>query len=96
MLDDLPMVQWLLDDRGYDAAWFRNALQAKGIHPCVRVVKSRLDPVRYDKRRHRRRSRIEIMFGRLKDWRRVTTRYDRCPTVFFSAIALAATAIFWL
>jgi transposase len=36
------------------------------------------------------------MFGRLKDWRRVTTRYDRCPTAFFSAIALAATVIFWL
>ncbi|MFT9375979.1 MAG: IS5/IS1182 family transposase, partial [Komagataeibacter saccharivorans] len=30
-----------------------------------------------------RRNRIEIMFGRLKDWRRVATRYDRCPTVIF-------------
>lgn len=49
-----------------------------------------------DPHRYRRRSRIEIMFGRLKDWRRVATRYDRCPTVFFSAIALAATVIFWL
>ena len=36
------------------------------------------------------------MFGRLKDWRRVATHYDRCPAVFFSAIALAATVIFWL
>jgi len=36
------------------------------------------------------------MFGRLKGWRRVTTRYDLCPTTFFSAIALAATVIFWL
>jgi len=35
-------------------------------------------------------------FGRLKDWRRVATRYDRCPTAFFSAIALVATVIFWL
>ena len=42
------------------------------------------------------RSRIEILFGRLKDWRRVATRYDRCPTAFFSAVALAATVIFWL
>ncbi|MEG4641524.1 MAG: transposase, partial [Sedimentitalea sp.] len=40
--------------------------------------------------------RIEIMFGRLKDWRRVATRYDRCPKVFLSAIALAATVIYWL
>ncbi|WP_146612710.1 transposase, partial [Falsochrobactrum ovis] len=47
-------------------------------------------------RRYKRRNRIEIMFGRLKDWRRVATRYDRCPMTFFSAIALAATVIFWL
>ncbi len=40
--------------------------------------------------------RIEIMFGRLKDWRRVAIRYDRCPKVFLSAIALAATVMFWL
>jgi transposase len=53
-------------------------------------------PIRYDKRRYKRRNRIEIMFGRLKDWRRVPTRYDRCPNVFLSAIALAATVLFWL
>ena len=61
-----------------------------------RLRRSRNEPVKYDKRRYRRRSRIEIMFGRLKDWRRVATRYDRCPTAFFSAVALAATVIFWL
>jgi transposase len=53
-------------------------------------------PVKCDKRRYKRRNRIEIMFGRLKDWRRVATRYDRCPTVFFSALVLAATVLFWL
>jgi transposase len=36
------------------------------------------------------------MFGRLKDGRRVATRYDRCSKAFFSAVALAATVIFWL
>jgi transposase len=36
------------------------------------------------------------MFGRLKDWRRVATRYDRGPKVFLSAVALAATVMFWL
>jgi transposase len=36
------------------------------------------------------------MFGRLKDWRRISTRYDRSPTVFLSEIALAAAVIFWL
>ena len=64
LLDELPKAQWLLGDRGYDADWFRDALHAKGIQPCIPGRKSRLDPIRYDKRRYRRRSRIEIMFGR--------------------------------
>ena len=96
LLDSLPKADWLLADRGYDADWFREALQGKGIKPCIPGRKSRLQPVKYDKRRYKRHNRIEIMFGRLKGWRRVATRYDRCPTVFFSAIALAATVIFWL
>nr|WP_268878271.1 transposase [Mesobaculum littorinae] len=58
--------------------------------------KQRKTTVKYDKRRYKRRNRIEIMFGRLKDWRRVATRYDRCPKAFFSAIALAAVVIYWL
>jgi len=57
---------------------------------------SREKTVKYDKRRYRRRNRIEIMFCRLKDWRRVATRYDRCPKTYLSAIALAATVLFWL
>lgn len=52
--------------------------------------------VSYDRRRYKRRNRIEIMFGRLKDWRRIATRYDRCAKTFLSAVALAATVMFWL
>lgn len=88
--------EWLLADRGYDADWYREALQDKGIKPCIPGRKSRGKPVKYDKRRYKRRNRIEIMFGKLKDWRRVATRYDRCPKVFLSAVALAATVIFWI
>ncbi len=53
-------------------------------------------PVKHDKRRYERRNRFESMFGRLKDWRRVANRYDRCPKVFLSATALAAVVIHWL
>jgi len=93
LLSGLPNVEWLLGDRGYDADWLREALQDKGIRACIPSRKQRKTPVQYDKRRYKRRSRIEIMFGRLKDWRCVATRYDRCPKVFLSAIALAATVI---
>ena len=46
LLDDLPKAKWLLGDRGYDADWFRDALQAKGIQPCIPGRKSRLQPVK--------------------------------------------------
>ncbi|WP_145206863.1 IS5 family transposase [Sphingobium sp. B2] len=96
MLSSLPQAEWMLADRGYDADWFRDALKDKGIKACIPGRKGRKKVIRHDKRRYKRRNRIEIMFGRLKDWRRVATRYDRCPIVFLSAIALAATVLFWL
>ncbi len=93
LLAELPEAQWMLGDHGYDEEWCRYALQAKGVTPCISVRKSRIMPVKYDKRRYRSRSCIKIICGRLKDLRRIASRYDRCPTVFFSAIALAATVI---
>ena len=96
LLESLPKAEWLLADRGHDADWFRDALKDKGIKPCIPRRKSRGKPIKHDKRRYKRRNRIEIMFGRLKDWRRVATRYDRCPKVFLSAVALAETVMFWL
>ncbi len=67
MMGGLPLADWLIADRGYDADWFRDALEDKGIRACIPGRKSRDKPVRYDKRRYKRRNRIEIMFGRLKD-----------------------------
>nr|WP_111301835.1 IS5 family transposase [Paracoccus saliphilus] len=95
LLGSLPKVKWLLGDRGYDADRFREALQNKGRRARIPGGKQRRAPVGYDKRRYKRRNRIGIMFGRLKGWRRVATRYDRCPKVFLSAVALAAAVIYW-
>jgi transposase len=83
----------LLADRGFDADSFGKALKDRGTRPSIPHRTSRGRPVKHDKRRSKRRNRIEIMFGQLKDWRRVATRYDRCPKVFLSAVALAAIVI---
>jgi transposase len=96
LLSSLPKADWLLADRGYDADWFREALKDRGIKHCIPGRKSRGKPIKHDKRRYKRYNRIEIMLGRLKDCRRVATRYDRRPKVFLSAVALAATVMFWL
>lgn len=73
LLGSLPKAEWVLADRGYDADWLREALKDKGMKVCVPGRKSRKKTMRYDKRRYKRRNRVEIMFGRLKDWRRVAT-----------------------
>ena len=96
MIDALPQSKVLLGDRGYDAAWFRNALTARGITPCIPSKANRKIPIPHDRTLYRQRHRIENMFGRLKDWRRIHTRYDRCAHTFMSAICIAAAVIFWL
>ena len=78
------------------AVSIREALRAKGIIPCIPPKKNRKEPIFYDKHLYKQRNRIEIMFGRLKDWRRIAMRYDRCAHTFFSAICLAAVVIFYL
>lgn len=67
LVSRLPNVKWLLGDRGYNADWFREALQDKKIRPYIPGRKKRKTPIRHDQRRYKRRSRIEIMFARLKD-----------------------------
>ena len=63
LIDRLPRAQWLVGDRGNDADWFRETLQAKGITPCIPSRKSRTEPIKYDKRRYKSRNRIEPKVG---------------------------------
>ena len=96
LLSSLPKADHLLADRGYDADWFRNALIDRGIQPCIPSRKCRKVAIPHDVTLYRQRHKIENAFARLKDWRRIATRYDRCADLFLSACALAATIMFWL
>ncbi|WP_370359694.1 transposase [Shinella sumterensis] len=53
-------------------------------------------PIRLRHPLYRQRHKVENLFAKLKDWRRIATRYDRCAHTFFSAICIAAAVIFWL
>lgn len=86
MLSSLPKAKSLLADRGYDADWFRSALADRDITACIASKTNRKVPILHDPALYRQRHRIENAFGRLKDWRRVATRYDRCPLVYLSAL----------
>lgn len=96
MLAAIPKAPVLIADRGYDADWFRDALRRKGIEPCIPSKSNRKIALAHDRAVYRDRHKIEIMFGRLKDWRRVHTRYDRCAHTFFSSICIAAIVTYWL
>lgn len=96
LLSSIPQAGALLADRAYDADRFRNALIEMGISPCIPSRRGRKIPIPHDADRYRQRHKIENMFARLKAWRRIATRHDRCPILFLSACALAAAVIYWL
>lgn len=96
LLSDLPPASQLIADRGYDADWFREALEDRGIAACIPARRGRKNPAEHDATLYRQRHRVENLFARLKDWRRIATRYDRCGELFLSAICIALTVIYWL
>ena len=96
MVAALPKAQVMLGDRGYDADWFRTALITRGIKPCNPSKINRKVPIPHNRIHYRRRHKIDNMFGKVQDWRRIHTRYDRCAHTFRSAICIATTVIFWL
>jgi len=54
-------------------------LKERDIQPCIPSRRNRKTPIPHDAALYRKRHNIENMFGRLKAWRRIATRYDRCP-----------------
>ncbi len=96
IVDELPPARHLIADRGYDSKWFREALMEKRIKPCIPSRSNRKAPYKYNKKLYRQRHKVENMFGKLKDWRRIAMRYDRCAHTFLSAICIASIVIFYL
>jgi transposase len=95
-LDALPSGDTLLGDCGYDADWFSRPLTENGIAHCIPSKANRKVHIAHDAALYWQRHKIEIMFGRLKEWRRIHTRYHRCAHTLISAITIATTLTFWL
>ena len=96
LLELLPAADVLHGDKGYDTDLIRRWVEANGtlsnIPPKAnRIWKNCFSPVLY-----RARNAIERMFCRLKDFRRIATRYDRLATNFLAAVCIAATVSYWL
>lgn len=91
LLDQMPPATLLNGDKGYDSDAVRRKIESKGAAPNIppkvnRRWKNCFSPVLY-----RDRNAIERMFGRLKDFRRIDTRYDRLAQNYLASVHLAAT-----
>jgi transposase len=95
LLDLLPAPRRLLADKGYDARSLRTRLAATATEAVIPSTRSRKTPIPHDALAYKARNRIERAFCRLKDWRRIATRYDKLANNFASAVAIAATIIWW-
>ncbi len=86
----------LLADKAYDTNPLRALLADKSIEPVIPSIRRRKPLIPYDVRAYRERNLIERMFCRLKDFRRIATRYDKLARNFLAGVLLAAAAIWWI
>jgi len=85
----------MLADKGYDSDAVRETLLLRGILPIIPPKANRREPVSCDYRRYRDRNQVERLFNRLKQFRRIATRYDKTAMSFLGFLALAAVRV-WL
>jgi len=86
----------LIADRGYDADHFRSFLAERGTEAVIPSIAARKTPIPHDAAAYRARNQVERLWCRLKDFRRIATRYDKLARNFLSAALIAAAAIYWL
>ena len=96
MLEAIAPRRRLIADKAYDADKLRLWLRERGIEAVIPGRASRDVAYPLNRSAYRRRNIIERMFGKLKNWRRIATRYDRLAVNYLAAIALVAIATQWL
>ena len=87
--------QHLLADRAYDAHSLHDLVLDQGGQPVIPPRRHRKHQHAYDKALYKERNRIERFFGRLKQFRRIATRYDKLASTFMGFVKLAAVML-WL
>ncbi len=96
LIDLLPPDLLVIADRGYDTDPVRRRIEDRGSVPNIPPKVNRHWKPCFSPFLYRTRNAIERMFGRLKDFRRIATRYDRLAVNFQAAICLAAAISYWL
>ena len=85
----------LIADRGYDSNAIRSAIAQQDAEVVIPSTRSRKAPLPYDREAYRARNLVERLWCRLKDWRRIATRYDKLAANYMAGVFLAAAIAFW-
>jgi transposase len=85
----------LIADRGYDSNAIRDAIARQGAEAVIPSTRSRKAPIPYNRDIYRARNLVERLWCRLKDWRRIATRYDKLAANYMAGVLLAASITFW-
>ena len=96
LLVQVPPSRSLAADTAYDSNGLRQFLLERGTKPVIPNNPTRKRRHPFDADEYRRRNLVERAFGRLKDFRRVHTRYDKLKATYDAAACLAAIVIWWL
>ena len=86
----------MLGDKAYDSAELREGLDERGTKPVIPNRCNRNRPFSFSKRLYKLRWRIESAFNRLKDFRRIATRYDRLARNYLASVCLVAALVWWI
>jgi len=86
----------LVADRAYDANHLRHRLARQRTEAIIPSTTSRAKPIPYNKQAYKARNRIERMWCRIKDWRRIATRYDKLARNYLSGAYIAALLACWI
>ena len=96
LLERSPACRIVLADKGYDSDAIRRQIEAAGAAPNIPPKSNRRWKPCFSTVLYKGRNAIERMFGRLKDFRRIATRYDRLAIHYLAAVCIAATVSYWL
>ena len=96
LIDRVETADRLLGDKAYDSAELREELDQRGTRPVIPNRSNRTCPFPFSKRLYKLRWRIETAFNRLKDFRRIATRYDKLARNYLASVCLAAALVWWI
>ncbi len=95
LLAPLPPARLCAADTAYDSNGLRQFLAERGTLPVIPNNPTRKRHHPFDPAAYKQRNLIERMFSRLKDFRRIATRYDKLAINYAAAVALATVVTWW-